>query len=92
MDGLPGLLGAAFDARGNGAYLFGMRHAAGSGRVQQVMPTEGWYRGICLRSLHWKTATRWTYRKDEDTLDDLRAVQVVNGVPRVPEQQLKSKG
>lgn len=29
--------------------------------------------------------------KDEDTLDDLRAVQVVNGVPRVPEQRSKAK-
>ena len=46
MDGLPGLLGAAFDARGNGAYLaeYAMQRY-GSGRVQQVMPTEGWYRG-----------------------------------------------
>lgn len=45
MDGLPGLLGAAFDARGNGAYLaeYAMQRY-GSGRVQQVMPTEGWYR------------------------------------------------
>lgn len=29
--------------------------------------------------------------RDENTLDDLRAAQVVNGVPRMPEQRSRAK-
>lgn len=83
MDGLPGLLGAAFDARGNGAYLaeYAMQRY-GSGRVQQVMPTEGWYREhMPPVKAALEDGNLVDLPKDEDTLDDLRAVQVVNGVP-----------
>ncbi|HHV9426441.1 TPA: hypothetical protein ACUQ36_001481 [Escherichia coli] len=93
MDGLPGLLGAAFDARGNGAYLaeYAMQRY-GSGRVQQVMPTEGWYREhMPPVKAALEDGNLVDLPKDEDTLDDLRAVQVVNGVPRVPEQRSKAK-
>lgn len=83
MDGLPGLLGAAFDARGNGAYLaeYAMQRY-GSSRVQQVMPTEGWYREhMPPVKAALEDGNLVDLPKDEDTLDDLRAVQVVNGVP-----------
>lgn len=93
MDGLPGLLGAAFDARGNGAYLaeYAMQRY-GSSRVQQVMPTEGWYREhMPPVKAALEDGNLVDLPKDEDTLDDLRAVQVVNGVPRVPEQRSKAK-
>ncbi|MCU7123701.1 hypothetical protein J3T26_23835, partial [Salmonella enterica] len=29
--------------------------------------------------------------RDEDTLNDLRAVQVINGVPRIPDSRSKAK-
>lgn len=93
MDGLPGLLGAAFDARGNGAYLaeYAMQRY-GHSRVKQVMPTEGWYREhMPPVKAALEDGNLVDLPKDEDTLDDLRAVQVVNGVPRVPEQRSKAK-
>lgn len=93
MDGLPMLLGAAFDAQGNGAYLaeYAMQRY-GASRVQQVMPTEGWYRdNMPPVKAALEDGNLVDLPKDEDTLDDLRAVQVVNGVPRVPEQRSKAK-
>ncbi|HEI5056215.1 TPA: hypothetical protein SJA09_004909, partial [Escherichia coli] len=62
------------------------------GRVQQVMPTEGWYREhMPPVKAALEDGNLVDLPKDEDTLDDLRAVQVVNGVPRVPEQRSKAK-
>ncbi|MCT8342380.1 hypothetical protein LG003_05695 [Photorhabdus kleinii] len=93
MDGLPNLLGAAFDARGNGAYLaeYAMQKY-GASRVQQVMPTEGWYRdNMPPVKAALEDGNLEALPKDEDTLDDLRAVQVINGIPRVPDQRSKAK-
>lgn len=93
MDGLPMLLGSAFDAQGNGAYLaeYAMQRY-GASRVQQVMPTEGWYRdNMPPVKAALEDGNLADLPKDEDTLDYLRAVQVVNGVPRVPEQRSKTK-
>ena len=93
MDGLPNLMGAALDARGNGSYLaeYAMQRY-GSSRVKQVMPTENWYREhMPPVKAALEDGNPVDLPKDEDTLDDLRAVQVVNGVPRVPEQRSKAK-
>ncbi len=93
MDGLPNLMGAALDARGNGSYLaeYAMQRY-GSSRVKQVMPTENWYREhMPPVKAALEDGNLVDLPKDEDTLDDLRAVQVVNGVPRVPEQRSKAK-
>lgn len=93
MDGLPNLMGAALDARGNGSYLaeYAMQRY-GSSRVKQVMPTENWYREhMPPVKAALEDGNLVGLPKDEDTLDDLRAVQVVNGVPRVPEQRSKAK-
>ncbi|WJV52762.1 hypothetical protein PCO85_16270 [Prodigiosinella aquatilis] len=93
MDGLPNLMGAALDARGNGSYLaeYAMQRY-GSSRVKQVMPTESWYREhMPPVKAALEDGNLIDLPKDEDTLDDLRAVQVVNGVPRVPEQRSKAK-
>lgn len=93
LDNLPGLLGAAFDARGNGAYLaeYAMQRY-GASRVQQVMLTEGWYRDhMPPVKAALEDGNLTGLPKDEDTLNDLRAVQVINGVPRVPEQRSKAK-
>ncbi len=93
MDGLPYLMGAAFDAGGNGAYLaeYAMQRY-GSSRVNQVKILEGWYREhMPPVKAALEDGNLTDLPKDEDTLDDLRAVQVINGVPRVPEQRSKAK-
>ena len=54
----------------------------GSSRVKQVMPTENWYREhMPPVKAALEDGNLVGLPKDEDTLDDLRAVQVVNGVP-----------
>lgn len=93
MDGLPRLMGAAFDARGNGAYLaeYAMQRY-GVSRVQRVMLSEGWYRdNMPPVKAALEDGTIIDLPKDEDTLNDLRAVEVVRGVPRVPESRSKAK-
>lgn len=93
MDGLPRLMGAAFDARGNGAYLaeYAMQRY-GASRVQQVMLSEGWYRdNMPPVKAALEDGTLEAIPKDEDTLTDLRAVQMIKGVPRVPDNRTKAK-
>ncbi|KFK91770.1 MULTISPECIES: hypothetical protein [unclassified Serratia (in: enterobacteria)] len=93
MDGLPNLMGAAFDAGGNGAYLaeYAMQRY-GASRVQQIKLNEGWYRDhMPPVKAALEDGNLEGLPQDEDTLNDLRAVQVINGVPRIPEQRSKSK-
>ncbi len=93
LDRLPRLMGAAFDARGNGAYLaeYAMQRY-GASRVQQVMLSEGWYRDhMPPVKAALEDGTLDDLPRDEDTLNDLRAVQVINGVPRIPDSRSKAK-
>lgn len=93
LDRLPRLMGAAFDARGNGAYLaeYAMQRY-GASRVQQVMLSEGWYRDhMPPVKAALEDGTLTDLPRDEDTLNDLRAVQVINGVPRIPDSRSKAK-
>ena len=65
MDGLPNLMGAALDARGNGSYLaeYAMQRY-GSSRVKQVMPTENWYREhMPPVKAALEDGNRWIYRR-----------------------------
>lgn len=87
LDRLPRFMGGAFDARGNGQYLAEVAmQRYGSSRVQQVMLSEGWYREhMPPVKAALEDGTLDDLPRDADTLADLRAVQVVRGVPRIPE-------
>jgi len=87
LDRLPRFTGGAFDARGNGQFLaeFAMQRY-GATRIQQVMLTESWYREhMPPVKAALEDGTLVDLPKDADVLADLRAVQIVKGVPRVPE-------
>ena len=87
LDRLPRFMGGAFDARGNGQSLaeFAMQRY-GASRIQQVMLTEGWYREhMPPVKAALEDGNLDALPKDADTLADLRAVQMVRGVPRVPD-------
>lgn len=89
MDRLPGFLGAAFDARGNGQFLaeFAMQRY-GPSRIQQVMLTETWYREhMPPVKAALEDGTLIDLPRDADVLADLRAVEVVRGVPRIPDSR-----
>lgn len=91
LHGLPNLRGAALDARGNGQALAeAMQDAFGAGIVDAVMLSENWYR---LHTAPFKAAledgTLDGLPRDEDILNDLRAFELINGVPRIPAARTK---
>ncbi|MDR4518948.1 MAG: hypothetical protein MRK00_16380 [Nitrosomonas sp.] len=87
IDNLPRFRGGAFDARGNGQFLAEVAmQRYGATRIEQIMLSEGWYREhMPPVKAALEDGTLDDLPKDADILDDLRAVQVVRGVPRIPE-------
>ncbi|MDK4526191.1 terminase family protein [Kingella kingae] len=89
--GLPNLLGAALDARGNGQYLAeAMQDQFGGECVQAVMLSENWYRS---HTAPFKAAledgTLDGLPRDEDILADLRAFELIKGIPRIPDTRTR---
>lgn len=85
-DRLPRFSKAALDARGNGHYLAEVTaQRYGWSRIDQVMLSEAWYRE---HTAPFKAAfeddTIWA-PADADVVDDLRAFEVIRGVPRLPD-------
>lgn len=89
MDRLPRFTGGAFDARGNGQFLAEVAmQRYGASRISQVMLTEGWYREhMPPVKAALEDGTLTDLPKDADVLADMRAVQVVRGVPRIPDKR-----
>lgn len=87
MDRLPRFTGGAFDARGNGQYLAEVAmQRYGASRITQVMLTESWYREhMPPVKAALEDGTLVDLPKDADILADLRAVEVIKGVPRIPD-------
>ncbi|KVN33306.1 hypothetical protein WJ63_04785 [Burkholderia pyrrocinia] len=87
LDRLPRFTGGAFDARGNGQYLAEIAmQRYGASRIQQVMLSESWYREhMPPVKAALEDGTLDGLPKDADVLADLRAVQVIKGVPRLPD-------
>lgn len=87
LDRLPRFSGGSFDARGNGQYLAELAlQRYGVDRINQVMLSEAWYReNMPPVKAALEDGTLDGLPQDADTLADLRAVQVVRGVPRIPD-------
>lgn len=86
VDRLPRLIGGALDARGNGSYLAEQaRYRYGSGIIDEVHLSQGWY----LEHMPPMKAAfedgQISVPKDRDIADDLRAIQVVKGIPKIPD-------
>ncbi|MBF0309474.1 MAG: hypothetical protein HQL56_08105 [Magnetococcales bacterium] len=87
-DRLPGLLGGALDARGNGQYLAEVAVQRYGSRVQAVMLTEGWYREqMPPFKAALEDGTLADLPRDADILDDLRALEMVKGVARLTDSR-----
>ncbi|MEQ9132663.1 MAG: terminase family protein [Salinisphaeraceae bacterium] len=86
MAGLPRLVGAAFDARGNGAQIAeAMADAFGHDLVEQVMATPNWYlENMPPLKAAFEDATI-VVPADRDLRDDLMQIRVIRGVPKVPD-------
>lgn len=91
VDRLPRMIGGALDAGGNGAYLAEQaRHRYGSTRIQEIKLSESWY----LENMPpFKAAfedAKLTIPADADQASDLRALQVINGIIRLPKAKTES--
>lgn len=82
---LPRLAGGALDKGGNGAFL--AERAAqrfGADRIEQVSLSQGWYmENMPPMKACFEDRTSSAPR-DNDILEDFRAIKKIRGVPRVP--------
>ncbi len=85
LDRLPRFRSAALDSRGNGQQMAeNTADKYGHGRIHQIMLTDKWY---AENFPPLKTAfedAMIEIPQDADVRDDLRAVQVVGGTPKIP--------
>lgn len=91
-DGLPRLCGVAIDSRGNGQYIGEAAYDRWGSLVDQVMPTEQWYREQMPRYKARFEDRTITVPKHDDVLEDHRAFKIVRGVARLPEGKTDKKG
>lgn len=86
VDRLPRLQGGALDARGNGQYLAEQTaYRYGGGRIECVMLTQAWYLEHMPKLKAGFEDDQISLPRDRDVADDLRALEVIKGVPRLPE-------
>lgn len=63
----------------------------GSSSIAQVMLTQNWYlENMPKLKAAFEDGTLASMPKDRDILDDLRAITVVKGIPRIPEGKTKT--
>ncbi|ADU63412.1 MAG: hypothetical protein KUA35_10250 [Pseudodesulfovibrio sp.] len=85
IDGLPRFSGGAMDATGNGAIL--AEYTAdkyGHDVIQQVQMNIAWYRAWNPKFVQAFEDGMWDLPQDADVESDLRTVEDIDGIPRVP--------
>lgn len=91
-DRLPRLRAGKLDGRGNGQYLAEKAQQRwGADRIECVMLSQTWYRD---NSAPLKAAFEdgtILLPRSADVLDDLRAFQVVKGIPQIPDTRTKGQ-
>jgi phage FluMu gp28-like protein len=86
LDRVRMFISGAMDSRGNGQYLGEVTmQRYGAARIAQVMLTAEWYRENMPRYKAAMEDKNFITAKDADVLNDHRSVQVVKGVPKVPD-------
>ncbi len=86
VDRLPRLIGGALDARGNGQYLAEeTAYRYGSERIECVMLSQAWYLENMPKLKAAFEDDTIQIPKDMDVLNDLRAIQVIKGIPKLPD-------
>lgn len=89
---LPGFRGAALDRTGNGAFLAERAEQRWGSACEGIALSEGWYREHAPPLKAALEAAEVELPDDVDLVDDLRSVEVVRGVARVPEKPRRTKG
>lgn len=90
-DRLPRFMAGKLDARGNGQYLAEQAAYKYGAKIEQVMLSQGWYLANMPKLKAALEDASLTLPKDADVLNDLRAIQLVKGIPKIPDGQT-SKG
>ena len=87
LDRLPRFRAGKMDGRGNGQYLAEVTVQRYGSRVEAVMLSEGWYREeMPPMKAAFEDATL-SVPQDREIHDDIRALKLVRGVARIPDQR-----
>jgi phage FluMu gp28-like protein len=91
-DRLPRFRSGALDARGNGQYLAERASQKyGAARIEQVMLSDAFYLANMPRfKVALQDGTLDDIPKDVETRDDLRALKVIDGVPKLPKAKTQT--
>ena len=94
IDSLPRFRGGAMDATGNGAALAeAMAQRYGVEMVEQVKLNDGFYLAHMPKlKAALQDGTLRDLPRDDQHRDDLRAIQMVQGVPKIPRQATQTAG
>jgi len=85
-DRLPRLIGGKLDARGNGQYLAEQaKYKYGAQRIEEVMLSQSWYLSSMPKLKAAFEDDMIRIPRDADILSDLRAISVINGIPKIPD-------
>ena len=85
-DRLPRFNCGALDARGNGQYLAEQTaYRYGADRIHCVMLSQTWYRDNMPKMKALFEDDQIRIPKHADVLADLRAIQVIKGIPKIPD-------
>jgi len=91
-DRLPRFSAAKFDARGNGSYIAEQaQYRYGVDVVEKVMLTQNWYLENMPRFKSAFEDDEIVIPKDSDVADDIGAIQVIKGIPKLPEGKTDAK-
>ncbi|PIP98540.1 MAG: hypothetical protein COW76_20475 [Shewanella sp. CG18_big_fil_WC_8_21_14_2_50_42_11] len=90
-DRLPRFMAGKFDARGNGQYLAEQAAYKYGSRIEQVMLSQGWYLENMPKMKAAFEDDTISIPKDADVLNDLRAIQIIKGIPKIPDGQTDKK-
>lgn len=92
-DRLPRFAAGSMDATGNGMYLAEVAMQRYGSRIERVSLTEKFYaENMPIMKAGLQDGSLSGLAKDGEVLDDLLAIEVVRGVPRVTEGRTDSKG
>jgi phage FluMu gp28-like protein len=94
IDSMPRFRGGAMDATGNGAALAeAMAQRYGVEMVEQVKLNDGFYLAHMPKlKAGLQDGTLTDLPRDDQHRDDLRAIKLVQGVPKVPRQATQTAG
>ena len=91
-DRLPRFAGGAFDATGNGSFLAEAMVDRYGSMIEGVMLTESWYRDNMPKYKAAFEDDRVAIPRSDDVLEDHRAIQLIRGVPRLPQGKTNRAG